>query len=306
MLLSRLAERVYWLGRYLERAEDLGRAVLTHSRMCLDMPHNALEGFTPLLELSNIDGKLMRTRFGKPAGLLPILRVLVLEDKQEASLLSVVGQARENARACRAIIPEETWESLNRMHLNLLSQVARPGVLRIERSVEKLIVVCQQIHTQLSEGMSRDDAFLFLQAGRYIERADMLLRITQVSETLGSVRDQDAPFADVRWMGMLQAQNAYQVYRREYQGRADLGSTLRFLLSSQKFPRSLWFSLSELARALALLPHGEQLLKECEALRAFALPRDATEPRLYAQGLFAGLASLSDGLYATYFRVAQD
>src|SRR6187402_596102 len=301
MLLSRLAERVYWLGRYLERSEDLGRAVLAHSRMCLDMPHNALEGFTPLLQLSQADGTLGSARLGKPVSLLSILRVLVLDDEHKVSLLSVTAQARENARACRAIIPEESWETLNLAYLNLLDLVGRPGVARIERGVEKLIVACQQIHTQLSEGMTRDDAFLFVQVGRYIERADMLLRITQVSETLGSVKDQDAPFADVRWMGMLHAQNAYQVYRREYQGRADVGSTLRFLLSSQKFPRSLWFSLAEMARSLSLLPQSEQLVQECEALRAFAAPQDPTQPRLYAEGLLSGLASLSNTLHSTYF-----
>lgn len=305
MLLSRLAERVYWLGRYLERAEDLSRAIVAHSHMCLDIPQNAVEGFTPLLELSEGEGRAIRERLGPNASLLSILRALVLDENHSASLLSVLTSARENARACRAVIPEETWDTLNPAYLGLLDLVAHPSVSRVERAVEKVIKACQQINTQLSEAMVRDEAFLFVQVGRYIERADMLLRITQISETLGAVKDRDAPFADVRWMGMLHAQNAYQVYRREFQGRADVGSTLRFLLGSRKFPRSLWFSLSEVATALGDLPHSEKLVEECEALRAFAQPLHPTEPRSYAQGLLTGLAALSNSLKTTYFSASE-
>jgi uncharacterized alpha-E superfamily protein len=300
VLLSRLAERVYWLGRYLERSEDLARAILAHTKMSLDMPESAEVAFKPLLEICGVATQLTGSS-PSSRGLLPILRALVMEGGETSSLLALVTSARENARVCRAFIPEDVWDTLNPAYLSLVDLNQRASIPKIEQAIQGVIRACQQIHTQLAESMSRDEAFLFVQLGRYIERADMLLRVTQVSEALGRVNNQDAPFADVRWMSMLHSQNAYQMYRREHEGHADIASTLRFLLGSQKFPRSLWFSLSEVSSFLDQLPMSRDLVEECEALRAFALPCKPTEPRVYAEGLLMGLSALSDSLHTTYF-----
>lgn len=298
MLLSRLAQNVFWLGRYLERGEDMARAIIAHDQLCLDMPKAWSPGFRPLLSMSgeawspeSVEGRSEQER---------VLGCLVRDPDSPSSVISILARARDNLRVSRPIVPKECWNTLNGAYLSLVDTPASTSPSAMIRALDEVMRACQSVSAQLSGTMTRDDAYAFVRAGRFVERADMLLRITRVAHDLEAF-DSSQPFEDVRWMGLLNALGAYHMYRRTHHGRADARRTLSFLLMDTRFPRSLAYSIGELRRALGVLPRSSGLVEQAVAVHPGTLPRDPAQPKEYADHLLVRLAHLSEGIESNYF-----
>ena len=177
MLLSRVAERVYWQARYLERAENMARLLHVFSALQLDLPKGTKLGWQSLIQITGHD-TYFSTKY-KQENERNVVKFLLAE-KNGISLVDMLVSARENARTTREIMPTEAFELINGLH-HFARDHAEKGLHRAERNniLEQIVSRAQQIGGLLAGSMSRDEAYSFVRLGRSLERADMTTRIIE-------------------------------------------------------------------------------------------------------------------------------
>lgn len=306
-MLSRVAENIYWMARYIERAENSARLINVNSNLLLDLPRNVRLGWEPLLDITG--GRSSFFDFYQEADERSTIRFLVTNQNNPSSILSSLNQARENARTIRDIIPREAWEQINQLFLSAKDDVnrvlARNGRFEYLRQV---ILGAQTITGLLAGTMNHDEGYDFLRMGRNLERADMTTRIVDVrSATLLSETHEDlTPFENIQWMSVLKSLTAYQMYRRTTRIRVRRPDVLRFLLREPSFPRSVMHSLGEAEACLSHLPLNEKPMKALGTLRRKverASPERLEQQELhdFIDGLQLGLAKVHTRIAASYF-----
>src|SRR5580704_1910497 len=279
MLLARMAEAVYWTGRYLERAECTARFVQVHTDAHVDMPVGEDVGWEPLLAIVGVDTEFAERhptraegasqargvdRASKAGGATKlgaaeedVLEFILHSKDNPSSILAAIAVARENLRTARPVVPREAWEACNDLWLassdHLAEAATREGrVLWLRR----VIAGCQRINGILLGTMSRDEAMSFLAIGQNLERADLTSRVLDVrSESLRP--DRGDSYDVVHWMAVLRSLAAYQPFRRAMPARPQGGSTLRFLLQDDRFPRAVSACLTEARSQLKALARSE-------------------------------------------------
>lgn len=254
-MLSRLAENLYWHGRYLERAEDLARLINVNANLNLDLPKGIAPGWEPLVRITGAAETYAERELDTDER--TVTRFLMADPDNPGSLRNTLENARENLRSARDLMPREVWEQMNTLYLD--GEEALTGPLSKRRRHEflrKLILDCQQIAGTLLGTMSQDHAYDFILIGRYLERADMTTRILDVRaddllpDELGTL----PPFDAIQWMSVLKSMTAYQMYRRHVRTRVSGPDVLAFLLRDPEFPRSVVFGLGALEALLQGLP----------------------------------------------------
>lgn len=294
-MLSRVAERIYWLGRYLERIENTARLVGVYGNVLLDLPRPAKLKWDTLIAITG-SGAAFAERHAR-ADERSVVRFYLADRANPISVASSADNARENARTVREITPSSIWEGINDLHIylqdNIDSAVARRGR---DAFLRRVIESCQYLVGCMAGSMSRDAAYHFLRAGRYLERADMTSRIVDVGtanvfpweasgrEEGAAVRDSD-PYESMLWMSVLRSLNALQMYRRQVPERICAEQVVAFLLQDQGFPRAIANCLDALQSCLRNLPGN----KAAVAMVAAAIERLAKADiatLLQQQGMF--------------------
>lgn len=244
-MLSRVAASIYWMGRYVERAENTARLldVAFRSTRELSASFRSEEGAPNDLQvvLAALGvGDLYKDRYGKLSE-DGIATFLILDTENPSSVVSCITAARGNARSVRESISTEMWEELNRTYLSLNRSTT--AYLLIEGMHD----FCQEIRlaSQLFQGvtdatMSYDEAWHFLQAGKFLERAGTTVRILSArSSELQPAPGRTAPEDVHRWLSLLRSVSAYEAYMRLRPGGVQPRVVAEFLLLSQSFPRSV-------------------------------------------------------------------
>ena len=266
-MLSRTAERVYWLGRLLERAENTARLILVRHNAVLDLPKEVQPGWNLLLQVLGVE-----QRFAEVAGAPTeknIVSFVFGERDNPSSIISSLTMARENMRTTREILPSETWERVNSLYLSVArrSHTDLPRGLR-HAVLNNIVQSCQQITGLLSGSMSHDAAYQFVRLGRNLERADMSTRIIDAaSARLLGKSDEVSPFSNVLWISVLQSLSAYQMYRLSVRRRVIPEDVLGFLFQSTDFPRAVAHCLQEIEYSMRLLPEHKSALKVLATLQ---------------------------------------
>jgi uncharacterized alpha-E superfamily protein len=298
MLLSRVAESVYWSGRYLERAEATARMVKMHTELFVDLPKVAGLGWSPLLAITGTGEAFVRQR--RPPTEEAVVRFLAADLDNAGSIRSSVARARSNVRVSRVIFPESAWQVVNELH-HFVNDTNLEAVTRRSRLawMDSVMRHCQLLAGLLDGVMNHDEGYSFLEIGRYLERADMTTRVLQVqSEILMTAPGSaNSPYADITWMGVLQSLGAGQMYRRAVCGGASGPDALRFLLRDPRFPRSVEHCLTGMARSLLELPRCQEPMAGCadvqELLESVAVDDLAVADLLdYVEELQVGIAQL--------------
>ncbi len=260
-MLSRVAERVYWLGRFLERAENTARLILVRHNATLDLPRAVQPGWDLLLQVLGA-----QEGFAALPGAATeknIISYVFGERENPSSIISSLGSARENMRTTREILPSETWERVNSLYLSVARRSTKDLPRHMRHSVlNNIIQSCQQITGMLAGSMNQDAPYQFIRMGRNLERADMSTRIID-SATAGLMGDSEeiAPYRNVLWISVLQSLSAYQMYRLNVQRNVSPGDVREFLFHSTVFPRAVAHCLGEIENSMRLLPDNKPALK---------------------------------------------
>jgi len=263
-MLSRVADRVYWMSRYLERAENTARLVSVYGQLLLDMPAEANLGWdTPLQILG------MGDAFAAAGGDRDELQYLLTGYDNVASLLGSLRQARENARTTRDVIPTEAWQAINELQLfaeDRLASVTRRSGSGVAGDIVRR---CHEITGILVGGMSHGPAYQFVRIGRALERADMTSRMIDVAASIMMTDRQELEgHASTIWRSVLRALSAYQMYRQYVRRRITGVDVLRFLINDREFPRSVMYCAGQLADAASVLPRHAETRERVAALQA--------------------------------------
>jgi len=262
MLLSSVAEHVYWMARYVERAENTARIILVNNNLLLDMPRSIELGWEPLVAITG-NAELFREHYDE-ASERNVIRFLVSDVRNSNCIINSLAQARENLRTTRAILPRAVWETLNDLHAyasdNKAGGMSRRGRYAFMR---RIIDYSQLLAGKLSSTMSHDQTYDFLRMGRNMERADMTTRVIDVrgSNLLPSITEELRPFDDIQWKSVLDSLAGYQMYRRHVHVRVRGREVLRFLLQDTRFPRAVRYCLAEVESCLRCLDSSESPLR---------------------------------------------
>jgi uncharacterized alpha-E superfamily protein len=266
MLLSRVAEHVYWAGRYLDRAEGTARILREHTNFIVDLPTSVPVTWEPLLLLTGTRAAFDE-RYER-ADETSIMRFLVADRHNPSSIVSSLEGARENLRTTREVLPREVWQAVNDLYLYVAAH-GEDGVSRRSRSrfMERVVADLLAATGVLTSTMPRDAAYAFLQAGQYVERADMTTRLIDVraGSILAMADAVGDTYEDVQWMSVLRSLSALQAYHRATRSAVAGPATVRFLLADGQFPRSVGFCLGTATTALAGLPNAARVTAAAEA-----------------------------------------
>jgi len=256
-MLSRLAEQLYWHGRYLERAEGLARLINVNAHLNLDLPGKLAPGWEPLVRITGNAERFAEDYGDEEAGERQVAKFLITDECNPGSIRSTLETARENMRAARDLLPREVWEQMNRLYLESSERMAG-NLSRSKRheALNELIQGSQLIAGMLMGTMSQDHAYDFILIGRYLERADVTTRILDVraDDLLPDEVEELPPFESIQWMSVLKSLTGYQMYRRHVRLRVNGSDVLRFLLRDRLFPRSVMFCLEALEALIGHLP----------------------------------------------------
>ncbi len=273
-MLARVVEQVYWLSRYLERAENTARIIGVNTNLLLDLPGGIAPGWLPLVDISGnraeYDAQFKDK--GTKGEERDVVHFLIAEKSNPGSICSSLHYARENARTLREILPSEAWELLNEFFGQFTKDLST-GINKRTRFefLKRIVIMLQTINGMLYGTMNRNDAYTFLNLGRNVERADMTSRIVDVrsAQLLPAETLELRPFESVQWMSVLKSLSGYQMYRLKMRTRVKRTDVLQFLLRDDQFPRSCQFCLTELERSLTALPRSEGVLEVLEAAASF-------------------------------------
>ncbi|MEM9384096.1 MAG: alpha-E domain-containing protein [Pseudomonadota bacterium] len=267
MLLSKVAERVYWMARYVERAENTARLIQANTRMMLDLPMRHQDSWRTLVVITGSNA-LYGEQYAQ-AEERTVSRFLISDRQNPGSIRSSLNAARENARTLRDILPRQAWECLNELCLYASNGLA--GNLSRTRQAERLRGVIERAGTfagALSNTMLHDEAYEFLRIGRNLERADMTTRLIDVRSVNLMMLDSDDKFLmeQAQWRSVLAALSASTGIRRRKQRRLTQTAVLQFVVKDDAFPRSFAYCASVMRSALQRLPRSRALVRICNEI----------------------------------------
>ncbi|CAB4733712.1 MAG: alpha-E domain-containing protein [Actinobacteria bacterium] len=243
-MLSRIAESMFWIGRYVERAEDTARILDVQTQLLLeDATIEEDPTCRALLSIMGVD-----LEADEPVDVSMVLRWLAYDQASSSSIASALAGARESARRARETLSVPMWEAINTTYRAIPSghfhSMRAPGIFQWVRERAALI------NGTADATMTRDEGWHFLMLGRCVERADMTSRLVATASLTSGT---GAP-----WTSTLRACGAYEAFLRTYRGLETERGAAEFLLLDRLFPRSVVFALNRAEQCVDNLEAGGQ------------------------------------------------
>jgi uncharacterized alpha-E superfamily protein len=302
-VLARVAENVYWLARYLERAENTARLISVNANLLLDLQRGYELGWLPLIDITGSRAEFDAQK--RRSDEREIVQFLLADIQNPGSISASLNAARENARTLRDILPTEAWEILNEFFQEFT--VGLPtGLNRRTRHdfLKRIVVVSQALAGVLEGTMSRTDAYTFMLLGRNIERADMTSRIVDVrsAQILPTTSDL-VPFQTIQWISVLRSLSGQHMYRQTRRARVSRVESLDFALRDAQFPRSCRFCLLQIELSLRTLSRSSGVLDTLAGAQRFLA--QASFADLDQEGLHQLIDHLQVYLIGVHASIAQ-
>jgi len=263
-MLSRIAESLFWIGRYIERSDGTARILDVHLQLLLEDPW--IEENLACRSLLSVMG----TEVADDAEVTraDVLTLLAVDRNQPASIAYSLAAARENARRAREVVSTELWEVLNTTRARMPRKVATDKVHEFFAWVRERAALAVGI---IESSTSRDEAWSFFTLGRSIERADMTARLLATR----SLTEASGP----SWTTILRSVGAYEAYLRTYRGVPSARNAAEFLLLDRLFPRSILFSVTRAEQCMRDLDRGDRVGVTDQAQRLLGQIRSELEYR---------------------------
>lgn len=279
-MLSRVADAINWMCRYVERADNVARFIQVNHEFNLDNSAGGREQWEPLISITADDGQF-RKKYSE-ATRRNVIEFLVCDAEYPNSIISCLSMARENARSVRETLSSDVWEHLNRFYL-FAKDATAAGAEAIAENPDILAEVKWQSHLffgSFDRTISHGEAWLFGRLGEMLERADKSSRLLDVKyfHLLPSVGDVGGPLDESQWAAILRSVSGLEMYRRRY-GRISPEMAVEFLVLDREFPRAMLFCIAkadEALRAISGIPGGtftniaEQQLGQLHSLFAYS------------------------------------
>ena len=243
-MLSRVADSIYWLNRYVERAENIARFVDVNLNLLLDSPPGVEQQWRPIV-LTTGDLSLFKERYGEPTA-DNVIQFLTFDTEYHNSILSCLRSARENARSVREIISSEMWEQVNTFYLKVQDASHNYTFSHLPDFFADVKLSSHLFSGVMDATMSHNEGWHFGRVGRLLERADKTARILDVKYfiLLPSVQDVGTALDELQWIALLKSASGYEMYRK-CQHRITPEGIAKFLLLDREFPRSVQSCLLE-------------------------------------------------------------
>jgi uncharacterized alpha-E superfamily protein len=298
-LLARYAECVFWLARFVERSENLARILEVNETYGRD--RNGVQNWLSIVEL-NADETDFAAKH-EQATADSVIRFYVTDPEHPTSIVSAIGNARENARALRPLVSTEMWVTLNVFH-NRLKTIGPDELAagNLSRLLTEIKETCQTF-TGITEGtFYRDQAWYFYLLGRYIERADQTTRLLDAKYRL--LTDAAASAQEIgQWHALLRSASGYHAFRRVHTSNLTAPRVVGFLLFNPSFPRSVALCVREIDRALGELRAQYRVRRGGEVAECIDALRAILESRSTEQILGSGLHDFIDFLQGAFIEL---
>lgn len=248
-MLSRVAENLFWIGRYIERAENTARMLDVNYYATLETDGLVTEQWAPLLVITGSEDDFRKRRERADGRTVPSW--LAFAPDNPSSIRACIGQARENARALRDRISSEMWECINRAYHKLCfgTEFVLPNDGLHDYCVEAR-EASHLFYGIAQATLPREMGWEFLRAGQKLERGDNILRLLQVRYRRSGGEAVAEAIENHRWMAVLKTASAYEAFRKHYQTRLEARRIAEFLLLDEEFPRSVRYCADALRGCL--------------------------------------------------------
>jgi uncharacterized alpha-E superfamily protein len=310
-MLSRVADSIYWLNRYIERADNIARFMDVNLHLMLDLPAGVQQQWEPLVIITG-DSKLFRERYGE-ATAENVINFLTFNQDYSNSIISVLRNARENARSIREIISSEMWEEVNSFYLMVKDAADRQPVAALPDFFTQVKLASHRFAGVMDATMTHNEGWHFGQMGRLLERADKTTRILDVKYfvLLPSAQWVGTPLDQIQWMALLKSASAYEMYRKQ-QRRINPPAVAEFLILNRHFPRSIHFCIIQGEKSLHEItgtPLGtwsnpaERSLGRMGAKLGYLMIEDVVETGLheFLDGMQRSLNEVGNDIGSTFF-----
>lgn len=255
-MLSRVADALFWMSRYLERADHVARAVEVTFQLDLDL-HGVLAN--PAELEWNALLALLRQPPPRAGGsddpVAAVQRWLLVDMANAGSVMACVNRSRNNARSIRGSISPPMWRELNKLYWRLSDAAMQARVAESPHDFcEEAQLGVLLFHGACEATLTHDEGWHFIQLGRHLERAEKVLRILDARfGLLEGAEPEDLPISNLQWAAVLRKCAAYEAYQRLSVSRIEPERVVSFLLAHPDFPHSARFCLARIQESLAVI-----------------------------------------------------
>lgn len=312
-MLSRVANSVYWMHRYIERAENYARFMNVNFNLALDLPPNVNQQWEPLLT-ATADTELF-SKYYDQSTRENVIQFMTFDKRNPNSILSCLSYARENARTIREVISKEMWEHLNSFYL--MFRDISPEEQEWDQTQELFVEIrnaIQLFYGIIDATITRNEAWHFGRLGRFLERADKTSRFLDVKyfTLLPDVSAVGSTIDLMIWSAVLKSVSAYNMHRQQYRSLTP-SSIVEFLLLDRRFPRAVAHCIRQAELSLYEISGNnitngfgnlaERTLSKLRADIEFTETADIFKVGLhqYLDNFQTRTNEIGDAIYETYF-----
>jgi len=316
-MLGRVANTIYWMNRYLERAENYARFMDVNYNLSLELPPNEEEQWKPLVIITG-DWPLYESLHEK-AEKDKVIHFMAFEEQNPNSIYNCIVNARENARAVRTEITKEVWEQINALYYLVKngSEKKKRSDADLRQFFTEIKNGCQLLYGMYDATISRNEGWNFAKLGQFLERADKTSRVLDAKYhfLLNSPNQVGSTLDLIQWAALLKSVSAYDMYRKKY-GKLTSSSIAEFLILDRDFPRSILNCLIRAEQSIMTLSGSSSgfsnaAQKQLGALKAQLEYTDIDDIIIqgiheYLDGIQQKLNGISTAIYEAFFAIETD
>ncbi|RPG37492.1 MAG: alpha-E domain-containing protein [Gammaproteobacteria bacterium TMED225] len=254
-MLSSIAEKIFWLSRYIERIENTSRLINVNSDLLLDIPHDESNDLKHLIKITGHikDFKKKNTKEN-------VFTFLIEDENNPSSIKYSIEMAKMNSRYLLTMLPKSAWEQFNNLYSDFNNNDKKNS-----EDLYQIIRNSQRFFAIISDGMQRNDVFNFIKLGRFIERADMLSRIIE-DQILRKETHVNKYYQNLQWSSVLKSINGYESFKTLNKENLNQEIVLNFMIMESLFPRSIKYCVDKLDEVQKYLPKSVQIKKTTKKL----------------------------------------